>query len=256
MKTSCSIPYLPAWAAAILIGSLSLFPLYGWVRFLPLGIALLIVSYCLIAWMGRTQQHRARLARKILTAILIIGIAVVGTTGSIIVYTGAQAPTDVCPYIIVLGAKVRPDGPSMSLQERVDAAYAYLSDNPDTVAVVSGGRGTDEPISEADCMFTQLTQRGIAPSRIWVEDQATSTWENLKFSLDIIEQQTGFRPTTMGVVSSEYHLFRTSLQAKDWGLDLIGIPARTTTWDRWLHYVLREIAGVWHYILLGHSYGI
>jgi uncharacterized SAM-binding protein YcdF (DUF218 family) len=53
------------------------------------------------------------------------------------------------------------------------------------------------------------------------------------------------------VVSSEYHLFRTGLQAKEFDLQIIGIPARTGSFDRWLHYFVREIAGVWHYLLLG-----
>ena len=74
---------------------------------------------------------------------------------------------------------------------------------------------------------------------------------NCTFSLDIIEAKTGSRPNTLGVVSSEYHLFRTGLQARELKLDIIGIPAKTGSFDRWLHYFVREIAGVWHYLLLG-----
>ena len=68
---------------------------------------------------------------------------------------------------------------------------------------------------------------------------------------DIIQSITGSRPASVGVVSSEYHLFRTGLQAKAYGLEIVGIPAKTGSFDRWLHYFVREIAGVWHYILLG-----
>ena len=103
-------------------------------------------------------------------------------------------------------------------------------------------------------MFQELTAMGIDPERIWIEDRATSTWENLKFSLDIIEEKTGSRPDSIGVVSSEYHLLRVGIQARDRGLAVLGIPARTENPLRWLHYFVREVAGVWHYFILGGQY--
>ena len=57
---------------------------------------------------------------------------------------------------IVLGAKVRSDGPSVSLQDRIDAAYDYMRLHPEVICIVSGGQGKDEPISEAQCMFDRL----------------------------------------------------------------------------------------------------
>jgi IMP dehydrogenase/GMP reductase len=172
-------------------------------------------------------------------------------TGSLILGAGSEIPSDDLPWIIVLGAQVRDSGPSASLQERIDAAYEYLSAHPETVCIVSGGQGTDEPISEAQCMYDCLVRMGISPERIRKEEQATSTWGNLTFSLEIVEAETGTRPASVGVVSSEYHLFRTGLQAKELDLQIIGIPAKTGSFDRWLHYFVREIAGVWHYLLLG-----
>ena len=62
------------------------------------------------------------------------------------------------------------------------------------VAVVSGGQGDDEPETEAECMYRQLVNLGIQPERILMETQAKSTWENLRFSLDLLEQETGSRP--------------------------------------------------------------
>ena len=187
----------------------------------------------------------------ILTIGVILGVLVCTVTGIMILRGGKGAPDGNYPYIVVLGAKVEKDGPSPSLAERIDTACEYLSAHPDTVAIVSGGQGDDEHITEAQCMYDCMVQAGIDPERIIKEEQATSTWSNLCFSLDIIENLTGSRPSRLGVVSSEYHLFRTSLQAKAHGLELLGIPARTENPVRWLHYFLREICGVWHYILLG-----
>ena len=119
------------------------------------------------------------------------------------------------------------------------------------IIAIANGFCNSEPMSEAKCMYDELVSMGIDPQRLLIEDQATSTWGNLTYSLDIIEEQTGSRPDTLGVVSNEFHLFRTGLQAEEYGLTIQGIPARTGSFDRWLHYFIREIAGVWHYILLG-----
>lgn len=139
----------------------------------------------------------------------------------------------------------------MSLQERIDAAYCYLLDHPDAVCVVSGGQGRWEEISEAKCMYNELTAMGIDPQRIWMEDQATNTQENLRFSLDLIESRTGIRPEEIGLVSSEYHLYRAGLFAQEEQVTAIGIPARTAWISLRINYFLREIVAVWYYTLLG-----
>ena len=185
--------------------------------------------------------------------IFALGLGVLAVTGGLILRAGAGEPTD-CPLIIVLGAQVDPHGPSEALMERIDTAFQYLTAHPGAVAVVSGGKGDNEHMAEADCMFQRLTAMGIAPERIWVEDRAVSTWTNLGYSLDIIQEKTGARPTSVGVVSHDFHLFRASLQAKRKGLRIQGIPARSASKLRWLYYFLREIAGVWHYLILGGTY--
>ena len=103
-------------------------------------------------------------------------------------------------------------------------------------------------------MFTELVNLGIDPDRIWMEKNATSTWENLNFALDLVEEKTGERPTKLGVLSSEYHLFRASLFTKKCGVDFVGIPAPTSRMGQKINHFMREVAGVWHYLLLGGQY--
>ena len=103
-------------------------------------------------------------------------------------------------------------------------------------------------------MYEELTKLGIDPQRIWLEEEATSTWENLQFSLDLIEERTGTRPTKLGVLSSEYHLFRASLFARACGVEFVGVPARTSRPSQMINHFMREVAGVWHYLLLGGQY--
>ena len=190
----------------------------------------------------------------VFTVILCIGLLVVGITEALIIRASFGSPDEACEYVVVLGAKVRKDGPSVSLRNRIDGAYEYLAAHPDTIAIVSGGKGADEPITEAECMYHELIAMGIDPERIWMEDKATSTWENLKFSLDLIESRTGTRPTKIGLLSSEYHLFRAGLFAKDQGVEAVGIPAKTTIISQKANHFLREVAGVWHYLILGGTY--
>ena len=245
-------PCLIWWIiAGILAGFGLLIPTYFYVRLLPILLAAVISCYCLIFILGKKHPGAAHLLRTVMTTTVILGLLVFAVTGGCILQEGREAPEEGLPYIVVLGAKVNTGGPSASLQERIETARDYLISHPDTLCIVSGGQGSDEPIPEATCMYEHLVQAGISPDRITKEDRSTSTWENLNYSLDLIEEKTGSRPTTLGVVSSEYHLFRVGLQAKEYGLEVIGIPARTGSFDRWLHYFVREIAGVWHYILLG-----
>ena len=91
------------------------------------------------------------------------------------------------PYLVVLGAAVHGDTPSLSLVERMTAARDYLNTHPDCKAVVSGGRGDNENLSEAQAMYDWLTSEGISPERIIMEDKATSTYENIKYSYELID---------------------------------------------------------------------
>lgn len=195
-----------------------------------------------------------RTVTRMFTVILCMGLLIFALTEAVIIQASFGSQDTDFDYLLVLGAKVRMDGPSLSLQNRIDKTYEYLIAHPDTVAILSGGKGTDEPVSEAACMYDRLVTKGINPDRLWKEDKATSTWENLKFALDLVEQKTGTRPHKLGVVSSEYHLFRASLFAREHGVEFAGIPAETTKISLKINYFLREVAGVWHYIILGGRY--
>lgn len=187
----------------------------------------------------------------ILLCLLILGLLAAAITGGFILSAAHPQEDTNCEYIVVLGAGVNGTVPSLSLQERIDAAYAYLTSHPQTVAILSGGQGPREEITEAACMFRELTELGIDPSRLLLEERSTSTIENLQFSMDVAENVTGQRPTAIGIVSSEYHLFRAGLFAKELGLASVGIPAKTTWFSLRLNYYLREIVAVWKYLVLG-----
>ena len=188
------------------------------------------------------------------SVLLCIGILIAGITEFFILKASFGQPKESCDYAVVLGAKVRQDGPSVSLMDRIYGARDYLEAHPDVIAIVSGGQGPDEPMTEAQCMYEELIKLGIDENRIWRENKATSTWENLNFSLNLIEERTGTRPEKIGIISSEYHLFRASLFANSVGVESVGIPAKTSIISQRINHLMREVVGVWHYLILGGQY--
>ena len=249
---------IPLLACALLAG-LAFFlkycvPGYSFSALVCICLIGLILFYTLMPMVGQTFPAFAKIVTRAFTVCLVIGLLVVGITEAIIIHASFGDPREQVEYMVVLGAKVNADGPSVSLWDRICGAYLYMEEYPDVVAVVSGGQGTDEPITEAECMYRELVNLGIDPKRILREEEATSTWENFKFSLDLIEEKTGTRPTKLGVLSSEYHLFRAGLFAKACGVEPVGIPAKTSRPSQAINHFMREVAGVWHYLLLGGNY--
>ena len=153
-------------------------------------------------------------------------------------------------YIIVLGAKVNGTVPSLALRCRIDRAYEYLRDNPSTVAIVSGGQGRGEDISEAEAMRQGLVERGIDESRIILEARSTSTEENLEFSYELIEDST----STVGLVTNNFHVFRALSIAKnshgDAAGSVCGVSARYPN-VLIIHYMMREFVSITFYALTG-----
>ena len=184
--------------------------------------------------------------RRILTALLALAFVVLSITGGIIARSAGGTDGPEADYLIVLGCQVQGTVPSRMLRQRINAAADYLQTHPDTIAIVSGGQGPGENISEAACMLRELTARGIDPSRILLEDNSTSTMENLRFSLELMAPGA-----TAAIVSNEFHLYRAGRMASQLGLDAALIPADTELPILRTSYFLREIFAVWKYHLLG-----
>lgn len=210
----------------------------------------LIGALILVFGILDAAKERFPKTSKVLRAILRVCVcavllAAIGTGVWIGICAGGADDLK-ADFVIVLGAGVNGDQPSRSLFERLMATQAYLETYPDAIAVLSGGKGDGENISEALCMYQWLTERGVAPERLRMEDKATSTEENLRYSLELIEQEFGVRPKEAAVVSSSYHLARASLLAEDEGLRMLGVPAATANPFYYCQMFLREIVAVWY----------
>ena len=225
---------------------------YSTLGLVCLGLMGLLVFYRLAARLRPKYPKSVKAVVRIITAILCIGLLVFGVTEAIIVSASRGNPDEPAEYLLVLGAKVNPGGrPSLALKNRIDAAYDYLTAHPGCTAVLSGGQGSDEPMTEAECMYRELVDLGIDGERLWLEDRSTSTWENLKFTLALIREKTGTEPGKIALLSSEFHLYRAGLFAGRFGLETVGVPAETTLPVLKINYFIREAAAVWYYLLFG-----
>ncbi len=210
-------------------------------------------TWLIFRLLRRLRAKRPKLGKVLRILFLIclcLGVsAILMTEGFILAASKGTAEID-SKYVLVLGAGVDGETPSLSLQERLIAAKNHLERNPEAICIVSGGQGNGENISEALCMFRWLTAHGIDESRVWMEDKATTTEENIRFSLALIAEKTGEKPETLAIVSSEYHLFRASLMAKAQNVQPQTIPAKTSKFYLRFNYYLREVGGVWYFLLL------
>ena len=255
MKKLFSPFYICLVLLAVLAG-VFLFALQGYSTsgLLCLGIMGILCFYRIAFHWKKKRPQFGKAVIRVVTIFLCICLLIFAVTEGFIIRASFGNPGAEADYLLVLGAKVKPWGPSLSLGNRIDAAYDYLTAHPDCTAILSGGKGADEPISEAQCMFQVLTERGIDADRLWLEDQSTSTWENLKFTLDLIKEKTGDTPDTVALVTSEYHLFRAGLFANRLGLDILGVPAATTLLSLKINYFIREAVAVLHFILIGGNH--
>lgn len=157
------------------------------------------------------------------------------------IYQKGKSRKSNAKIILVLGCRVRGLAPSKALQKRVDRAYYLLTNIPDSVAVLSGGQGSDELISEAQCMKNMLEDRGISSDRLYCEARSTSTDENIAFSSRLLGENG--LSNEVYLVTSDYHQKRALMLCEKYGL--IATPQSSKT--KALHlptFLLREMLGI------------
>ena len=164
---------------------------------------------------------------KLLLVLLAAGLLCFGALEGAVLAGCHDSVEHDANVVIVLGARLWPDGPSPALKRRLDRALDYVSTHPDADIIVSGGQGSDEYTSEAQAMADYLLTRGVSAEQIHLEAQSTSTAENLRYSMDVM-RRLGYDPaeTPVVVVSNAFHLTRVRLLCNRLGLtaDTLGTP--------------------------------
>ena len=190
------------------------------------------------------HNHLLEKLPKILRTLLLIaicaGILVLAVCeGFVLRGFSSRAPADL-DYLIVLGAQVREDGPSAVLKYRLDAAADYMRSNESVICIVTGGQGGYEPAPEGVVMKQYLTEQGIAPERILVEDRASNTVQNITFSKPLLSSPDA----SVGIVTNNFHVTRALALARKQGLTNVSAIAAPSTPLYLPNNMLREFFGL------------
>ena len=172
---------------------------------------------------------------RITAALLAVILLAIAIPAGLIIGTMDGRGTPGGEVLIVLGTTVNGTEPSPMLKQRLDAAVEYLNTYPDAICIVTGGKGDDMNLSEAQCMFNYLTAAGIDEGRITMEDRATTTVENL------LNVRAMLDTNEVDILSSDFHLYRAGLIAKEAEFIPTLIPAKTEPLSLLLPWFFREI---------------
>lgn len=237
-------PKLWAITAALVAAALVLrFVLRGynyWAYALLFVAALILIRHLLPLWVWR-----------IALVLTCLGLVYFCAVEAPIIKNARTDADDRRPYLVVLGAAVYQDQPSLTLVRRLEGALDYLERYPESVAVVSGGMGPGETVTEAQAMHDWLRRHGVAEERIVREDRATSTKENLEYSFALIRERGDEPDGKVAIVSSAYHLYRAKSMARLQGVEAAGVAAPWGYPMVMLNYFIREAFGVTHLWVFG-----
>ena len=227
------LPYLVAGILNIgnLTGMVVSVAFAMYMAFLPM-IHAWLVSW----WKKKTGKRILSGCAVIIAGIALLAVIETGCMINVCMREPAENAT-----AVVLGCRVYGERASLSLVERLEAAYTYLEEHPEATCVVSGGQGPGEDISEAECMYRWLVTKGIDETRIYKEEKSTSTEENIAFSKEIIEEN-GLNKN-IAIVTSEYHSYRAGIIAEKNGMSFGTAPGQTAIWLLPTYYI-RELYAI------------
>lgn len=214
---------------------------------------LLAVTYNDKAFIGLIKRLWSGTGGKILISgvcVLIAAALVYVLILSVLMYRAQENKQTDIKVVVVLGCKVKGTRPSKMLKRRLDAAYELLKADDELTCIVSGGQGSNEVISEAQAMREYLIGLGIAPERIIEENRSASTYENLKFTRDILDERGLGRDII--IVTDGFHEYRASLIAKDLDFGKVGSCPAYTKFRYLPTYWVREWIGLTHFYILGN----
>ena len=188
--------------------------LYG-VMWLSIGF----VELCIASFSLYLKKTRPKLA-AVLSALVVVWLAVQVVLSGVIMAGSLSFNTAKADKVIVLGYALKDNRATDTLFNRISEAYEYAEDNPDSKLIVTGGVTGKNDKSEAEVMKSILVSYGIDSIRVFEEDQAKSTIENMRFCQDFIAKDD-----KVVVITSNYHCLRAKTLAKKMGYSVKTIGA-------------------------------
>lgn len=192
-----------------------------------IGIIMISYSYNRIRYNENIFSRLNKNLKRVLNVLLVLFIISFIVIESLIISANIKSNIKTPEYMIVLGAGLKGEKPSLTLLKRLEKTVEFMNENPEVKAVVSGGQGFDELISESEAMKRYLVKHGINENRIIKEDKSTSTMENFKFSKEKLKQITGKKIDEAVVVTNEFHMMRARMIAERNGIKTYPLTCST-----------------------------
>ncbi len=200
------------WCAAAVCVPLGAAAFAVRIRFIGLLFFGAAFAFAVYGALDRLSEAKAwaRWAKRAMLALFCLGLAFFLALETLVL-CGAHSdeiPEDVT-CVIVLGGGVKNGEPQPMLQNRLDAALAFLEGPSDTLPVIVSGKiDPGETLSEAEIMARYLVARGLDASRIWIEDQASSTRTNFAYCYELMTARGIDVSEPFAFVTSDYHVYR------------------------------------------------
>ena len=207
------------------------------------GLSFLVLTYMLLWTLGANEKYSriAKILKRCYFICLLAGV-VCFIVLQVMIVSGSHTDEDAdVDAVIVLGAGLINNNPSLVLASRLNAAIRYTETRDDIPIIVTGGLGQGQNITEAEAMARYLIVRGVDEERIWKEEASTNSHENIRFAKEIMRAK-GINPENakVAIVSNEFHLYRAKLIAEKAGFEAYGVTAETPGLHRKLIYYFRE----------------
>lgn len=223
------------------IGPASLFIWF----FLILAVLLFFVGRLSGSAFWRELSGRVK---RVIYIFVLCGMLLFLALEGLIIAGGARHMQENADYVVVLGCKVNGTTPSLSLQYRIDAAVEYLKAHPDSQAVLTGGQGIGEEITEAEAMYHGMVEQGIAGERLLLEKKSTTTKENLEFAKEYIDPEQD----SIVIVSTNFHMYRAVKIAKAAGYRSVEGYSAKNVWYLIPADYIREALAILKNLALGN----
>ena len=254
-----SIPMLVLFAAFMSFSNLALIFREGFRKNNLFGILISIALFvgslmCVIAAVRNPNstgvelsEIRDALIRAVISSAFVYFECLLFSAMYCTQYAAKHEPKYNQDFIMILGCKVGRDGkPLPLLRGRIDRALEFYNKQLEATGkqacfIPSGGKGSDEVISEAECMKNYLVEKGVDESTIYPETESATTLENMKFSKRIADEHK--KNANILFSTTNYHVFRSGMFSAKAGMKADGIGAKTK-WYFWPNAQMREFIGL------------
>lgn len=137
-------------------------------------------------------------------------------------------------FVMILGCAIDKGSPLRPIMKRrVDTALAFGKKQEEMTGesmryIVSGGKGTEETISESSAMELRLKSRGVKDEQILTEKESITTFQNFRNSKAIADEL--IPDAKIAIATSDYHAFRSGLFATRAGFRNVNVVTAKTEW--------------------------